>query len=318
MRKDTTAEPSEREIIIGDTARELAAPFGSYMGSGGWCVRTDGERIIIEGATSEALREAAEHLISSLKKNSNGEIVFMHTDTKTERKTDELAAANLTLTVATFNIQNGGGVGHDMARLAELITPLGIDIIGLQEVDVGTSRAGGKDTLRELAEAAGYEYYAFSRAIDYRGGQYGTAIMSKYPIKSYETVSLTTPEGLEARVYGHAVIDVGGVSIDFYNTHLSYEDTDVRLTQIAELNAAVSRARGFIVTGDFNTDDNTQRAAIGGTLTNTDKYATFPSSGKDIDDIILHGGWDILDSDMVEVLGKSDHNLLWAKIKFVG
>ena len=318
MRKDTTTDPTKREIIVGSTAREVAAPFGSYMGSGGWCVRAEGERIIVEGATSEALREAAEYLISCLKKNSNGEIVFMHTDTKTERKTDELAAANVTLTVATFNIRNGADVGHDMAKLAELIIPLGIDIIGLQEVDICTGRAGGKNTLKELAEAAGYEYYAFSRAIDYSGGQYGTAVMSKYPITSYETMMLTTPAEYEQRVCGHAVIDVGGTSIDFYNAHLSYEETDVRLAQIAELNAAVSKTRGFIVTGDFNTDDNTQRAAIGGTLTNADKYGTFRSSGADIDDIVLHGGWDILASDMVDVQGKSDHNLLYARIKFVG
>lgn len=319
MRKDTSEAPEDREILVGKTNREYAAPFASYMGSGGWAVSAEGARLIIQGATGEALAEAAEYFISRLTKNGNGDLIFMHTDIKTERKTDELAAADITLRVATFNIKNGSGVGHVMAGLAELITPLELDVVGLQEVDVGTSRAGGLDTLKELAEAAGYPYYSFSPAIDYRGGKYGHGIMSKYPIASYETVELTTPDSYEQRVYGHAVIQIGEVSIDFYNTHLSFEDKDTRGLQFTELNAAIGNRRGFILTADFNTDDLAERELIeGGALVNRGTYATFPSKSSGIDDIIVHGGWDILSSGMVEVGDKSDHNLLWTQLHFVG
>ena len=87
------------------------------------------------------------------------------------------------------------------------------------------STVGGRNTLKILAEKAGYEYYYFCKAIDYQGGEYGTAIMSKYPIKSFEVIPLYGEDGIERRAMGHAVIDVNGTEIDYINTHLSYEKT---------------------------------------------------------------------------------------------
>lgn len=317
--KDAEEPESKKEIIIGSTSRENGEENVTEFGSGGWSVYTKDEKCIILGATGTALSEAAEYFTDSLVKNEDGAVAFARVNAKTEHKTDALAALKLTLRVATFNIKNGSGVGHKMEKLAEHIAPLALDIVGLQEVDVGTSRAGGIDTLKELAEAAGFKYYAFSPAIDHRGGKYGHGIMSKYPIVSYETKLLTTPAEYEQRVYGHAVLDVGGEHIDFYNTHLSFENTDVRIAQFAELSAAIGNSRGFILTADFNTDDKSERKLIeGGVLVNVGEYATFPSKGTAIDDIILHGGWDILSSGMLESDGKSDHNLLWAEVYFAG
>jgi len=272
-----------------------------------------------KGRTSVALAEAAEYFTSSLTAADAGTATFAHSSAKTEYKTDALAGAGITARVGTFNIKTGSNVAYKMEKLAELITPLELDIVGLQEVDVGTTRAGGIDSLKLLAEAADYPYYEFSAAIDYRGGKYGHGIMSMYPIKSYETVKLTTPDGMEQRVYGHAVIEINGQCIDYYNTHLSYESTDVRLVQFSELSAEVSDKRGYIVTADFNTPDIAERKLIeGGVLVNNNSFVTFPSKKTCIDDIVLHSGWDILDAGVVDSAGKSDHHLLWAEIHFSG
>ena len=317
--KDDEEPESKKEILIGSTSRESGEENAADYGSGGWTVYTKDEKCIILGATGTALTEAAEYFADSLVKKGDGTLAFARSSAKSEHKTDALAALELTLRVATFNIENGSGVGHKMEKLAEHITPLELDIVGLQEVDVGTSRSGGIDTLKELAEAAGFEHYAFSRAIDHQGGEYGHGIMSKYPIVSYETKLLTTPVEYEQRVYGHAVLDVGGEHIDFYNAHLSFERADVRAVQFAELSSAIGNSRGFIVTGDFNTEDKSERELIeGGVLVNPGMYATFPSKNTAIDDIILHSGWDILDSGMLESDGKRDHNLLWAEVHFAG
>ncbi len=319
LRKDSKEPEGAKEILVGNTSRTDNTQDTEDIGSGGWKVYTNDEKIIIKGATSEALAEAVEHFASGISIAEDGTARFSHANSKTEYKTNTLAEAGITLRVATFNIQNGSGVNHDMSKLAELITPLNLDIVGLQEVDVGTSRAGGLDTLKLLAEAAGYQYYEFSAAIDYRGGKYGHAIMSKYPITSYETENLFTPDGYEKRVYSHAVLNINGENIDFYNTHLSFEDKNTRLAQFTEMSAAIANKRGFILTADFNTESIKERQLIaGGVLTNNGLYTTFPSNNTGIDDIILHKGWDVLDSGMLDVGNKSDHNLLWAEIRFVG
>ena len=49
----------------------------------------------------------------------------------------------VTLRVGTFNIQNGGGVGHDFSVLAQDILDQKLDVVGLQEVDMFTSRNKG-------------------------------------------------------------------------------------------------------------------------------------------------------------------------------
>lgn len=221
----------------------------------------------------------------------------------------------LTLRVATFNIKNGSCVKHDMARLAGLIAPLELDIVGLQEVDICTERAKGLDTLKLFAEAAGYKYYKFTPSIDYKGGKYGTAIMSRYPIVEHESVRLTTPDGHEGRAYGHAVIDVNGAGIDFYNTHLSVESRVARTVQFGELDAAIEARRGFILTGDFNTRHPDRTVITSSKQVNPGLYPTFPRTGWDIDDIIVHKDWSITDSGILEIKIESDHNLLWAELR---
>lgn len=56
------------------------------------------------------------------------------------------------------------------------------DFVTLNEVDVFTNRTG-KDVhqARDLAEKLGMEWH-FSKAIDRDGGEYGDAVLSKYPI----------------------------------------------------------------------------------------------------------------------------------------
>ena len=105
----------------------------------------------------------------------------------------------MNLRTVSYNIRNGHDVQHDMSLLAADLLAVQADIVGLQEVDVGTARVGGRDTLAELAKAAGFAHYRFCRAIDFAGGEYGTAILSRYPILSFEITPLPTPVGVEGR-----------------------------------------------------------------------------------------------------------------------
>ncbi len=224
----------------------------------------------------------------------------------------------LALTVGSYNIKAGSLMGRDMSVFADDIVSLGLDIVGLQEIDKGTARSGGIDTARLLSEATGYKYYRFTRAIDYQGGQYGTAILSRHPIKSFETIALFSGDK-EGRSVGHAVIDYGGIDIDFLNTHLSYESAALREKQFNQLAARLARAlaeRGaFILVGDFNTSNTSDFAVIKDSfLVNNNAHATFPSTSGGIDNIVLSTGWSLLDAGMGPA-GRSDHNMLWAKIE---
>ena len=86
------------------------------------------------------------------------------------------------LRVATYNIRAGADVDRDVSVIAEDIRALDLDVVGLQEVDICTKRSNLTDQLQTIAELAGYPFYRFTFCMDYQDGEYGTAILSRYPI----------------------------------------------------------------------------------------------------------------------------------------
>ena len=217
--------------------------------------------------------------------------------------------------VVSYNIRNGHDVCHDMSLLADDILSVGADVVGLQEVDVGTSRVGGRDTLRELARALGWEHYAFCRAIDFAGGQYGTAILSRYPIRSFCVIPLPCTGAREERTVGHAVLDADGERIDFFNTHLSVESDELRTGQFAVLASLVAPSPAWVLTGDFNTANLAHFDVFtGASLANPGLYPTFPASGEGIDNIVCSTPWRVTHTGTLQN-HHSDHLLLWAEIE---
>lgn len=221
----------------------------------------------------------------------------------------------MNLRIVSYNIRNGHDVQHDMSLLAADLLTVQADIVGLQEVDVGTARVGGRDTLAELAAAAGFPYYHFCHAIDFEGGEYGTAVLSRYPITEFQTIRLPSPGAREARSVGHACLDVDGTRVDFFNTHLSCESDTLRALQLAELAELTAKHRAWILTGDFNTARLALFDCLGAAdMANPNRYATFPESGEGIDNILCGTPWHIVDTGTLQNR-HSDHLLLWAQIQ---
>lgn len=219
------------------------------------------------------------------------------------------------LRIASYNIRNGHDVQHDMSLPAADLLAAQADVVGLQEVDVGTTRVGGRDTLAELAAALGWEHYRFCRAIDFAGGEYGTAVLSRYPILSFKVIPLPCEGAREARSVGHAVIDADGTRVDFFNTHLSVESAAVRLPQFDALADLTEQFPGWILTGDFNTADLDRFSVFcSASLANPGRFATFPESGEGIDNIVCSTPWHITDTGILQN-DHSDHVLLWAEIE---
>ncbi len=230
------------------------------------------------------------------------------------------------LTIASFNIHNGADVKHDFRLLAEDIVKSGADIVGLQEVDYMTRRNREQDTLAILSEHTGMPYYCYAPTIDpFRGGKYGIAILSKYPILKYEEKALPytyeEPAREERRKAIYAQIEVEGQVLHFFNTHSSWDSLEKQLTVVKEWTEGVSP---FLVTGDFNCwDFEMMHSVFGPDITfsiHEGNMAELPTvgGGKTIDHILLSKGI-VLESIRVMQTGTeeaphSDHRMPIAEI----
>ena len=310
MRDTDPDAAGDYEILIGGTNRSA----DDVTIEGGWHVEVKDTKIIIVASRAAYYAAAVEYL-TTLFEISEGIMKINATAQHTESIADSYSGVNTTLRVGSYNIKHGGDVSLDMSIIAKDVTDLSLDIIGFQEIDQKTSRVGGLDTMKALSDASGYEYYAFAKAINYKGGEYGTGILSRYPIVEFEVIKLDSGSE-EQRCVGHAVIDVDGVLFDFFNTHLSFESLDLRTKQYKQLSELLAKCETYILTGDFNTAVMTEFDVLpDATLVNNGKYGTFPSSGSAIDNIVISKDWNIIDSGMGPQ-GHSDHILLWAELKF--
>ncbi|MCO0598461.1 endonuclease/exonuclease/phosphatase family protein [Peribacillus butanolivorans] len=168
--------------------------------------------------------------------------------------------------VMAYNIHHGEGTDAilDLKRIADIIKTTGADIIGLQEVDNHFSeRSNFEDQAKWLANYLGM-HYTYGANLDYeplqegeRRRQYGTAVLSKYPILSTENHLLTNipypVNPTEQRGLLDTVINVRGNHVHFYNTHLDNKRAEQRDLQIREiLDIAKQKEGTSIFVGDFN------------------------------------------------------------------
>jgi endonuclease/exonuclease/phosphatase family metal-dependent hydrolase len=241
------------------------------------------------------------------------------TEPETEPETEPLKDP-ITLNIGSYNIANGSAVNHDMSKLAEDIVDKKLDIVGFQEVDQKVLRSKRRDTMKLISEASGLQYYAFFKAIDLQGGEYGVAVLSKYPIvETHRTELYSGTE--EQRVLGHAVIDVDGVLINFFVTHLSFESKELRNAQFATIAEKTAGLDNFIITGDFNTSNFAEYAPIKNSdMVNSAKHSinTFsnPNPTSSIDNIVFSKDNWTFGKPAVLPNGKSDHCMLYAQGTF--
>lgn len=144
----------------------------------------------------------------------------------------------------------------DIDAIVRTIESQDPDIVALQEVDVNTARTGKINEAAIIAGKLKMNFF-FAKAIDYGGGDYGVAILSKYPLSETTIHRLTTIEGTkgEPRVMATAKITLkNGTEIRFASTHLDAGKNPInREKQIAEIVAiSSSETLPLIIAGDFN------------------------------------------------------------------
>lgn len=169
------------------------------------------------------------------------------------------------LRVATFNIQHGakGDYGRGYPELvAEACKELNVDILGLQEVDVGVPRSEKANLAEIAAEATGMNY-VFAKARTFRGrGQYGNALLARGEIYDVEVAKLKGDHH-RVKIAGHvfrplseprnaiiATVAVNGHELAVGVTHVGGEKRRQQLGRAAA--ALASRPFPQILLGDFN------------------------------------------------------------------
>lgn len=223
------------------------------------------------------------------------------------------------INVGSYNIANGRNVDHDFSIIAQDILDFDLDIVGLQEVDINVERSKNKDTMAELSTLTGYEHYAYFKTIDLGvAGQYGVAVLSKYPILETETFEMPSPN-VERRVLGYAKIDVNGTPINFFVTHCSCERKDIRVDQFAFINEKMKEYDNFVIVADYNTSDFEEYKVFdnASTLNTAETNVVTYERGTSIDNFVYStNDWTFEPPAMVDNK-HSDHNLLYSKGTFL-
>jgi len=164
--------------------------------------------------------------------------------------------------VLVYNVHAGkdaGGV-ENLARVADLVRETGADVALLQEVDRGTRRSGQIDQPDFLARRTGFAV-AFGKTLDYDGGEYGIAVLSRWPIAQQTLMRLRVepPQrrsggSYEPRGAQRVIVRAPAGDLVVINTHLdaSRED-DYRRQEIRPV-LLLARDAGSLVLvgGDFN------------------------------------------------------------------
>ena len=174
------------------------------------------------------------------------------------------------LTVLTFNVH--GGLGHGGYRLdtiADEIERWDADVVMLQEVDRHRERSGLDDqsvvlsTRLDMFAAYGANVVREPVLPDGKEQQYGTLTLSRFPITGSENVRLPNRPGLERRGLLRTTVDLDGVPVDVFNTHLQHTSGAVRRDQVRAIKAVLrDRTDPAIVGGDLNAEPDSPAVSL--------------------------------------------------------
>lgn len=169
--------------------------------------------------------------------------------------------ANQPVKVLTYNIHHGAGIDGvlSLERIAAVIENSGAEVVGLQEVDKHYgARSNWVDQPAWLAQRLGM-HVAYAANLDLPPvnvgeprRQYGTAILSRYPIKTFRNTLLPKYAGQEQRGLAEATIWLRGKTLRFANTHLTNTNNAERLEQANRVKELLVPAQPIVLVGDFN------------------------------------------------------------------
>ena len=158
---------------------------------------------------------------------------------------DDAPTSTTRFKVLHWNVAYGRGTDNiiDHNRQATWMANMQVDLISLNEVPP-TDTQRWVDLLRQKTGLTWYSHWVAIKP----GDSVGQQILSRHPIVSTNALYLSF-----GRSVTQAKVSIGGRTVNFFSTHLSFESSSWRATQIAQL---MSWMAGFseprIIAGDFN------------------------------------------------------------------
>ena len=143
-------------------------------------------------------------------------------------------------------------------RIAEVIAEMSVDVVALQEVDLGRQRSAGVDQTKLIAKQLGWHSY-FHPAMQQGGEHYGNAILSRHRLTFRRGVELPGTPPFFCRENRAAIeveieTDIGNIHV--INTHLGLgwreRFVQAQLFTSAEWQAGIAGDMPVVLVGDFN------------------------------------------------------------------
>ncbi|NOU71738.1 family 20 glycosylhydrolase [Paenibacillus sp. LMG 31458] len=228
--------------------------------------------------------------------------------------------------VLTYNIHHGAGNDNivNLPRIADVIKRLNPDIVALQEVDKNVSRSGNVDQAAKLAELTGM-HVIFGKAIDLSGGEYGVALLSRYPITSSEKTFLPNSSGAEQRVVLTAKIAPtnGLPEFTFSGTHLEWSSKSIQANQVNKIIELYGSTSPYILAGDFNAtpESDTIKSLTSKWTDATAGIADWTNEEGGKIDYVMYGNnnqWRVVNAQAIQDDVASDHRPVLSVLEWVG
>lgn len=201
------------------------------------------------------------------------------------------------LRILSYNIKHGRGMDGkvDLPRIAKVIRSVSPDLIALQEIDRNCTRSGSVDLTAELGARLGMEG-RFGKFMDFQGGEYGMAILSKFPIIDHHIHEL--PKGAEPRCALEVRVNTGARfgDISFVGIHNDWTRENLRVAQCEVLVGELEKREvPVILAGDFNAGRDSESVDLllgsGFEILVDEKINTFPSNYPKVEiDFIMSRG----------------------------
>ena len=248
---------------------------------------------------------------------------------KNQKKLTTKDDQNLRLRILSYNIHHAEGVDGklDVPRIAQVILSVDPDLVALQEVDKNTIRTGKVNQDIELSRLTKMNS-VFGSNITFQGGQYGNAILSKFPIIKNKNFLLPNVDSGEQRGLLQSQIQISNKeNVLFFSTHLDHRRSDTeRLASAKAINQIISldNKSPAILAGDFNdVPDSPTLKELGKVWLRTNKkiLRTIPASkpSRQIDYIFVQPKerWKIIESQILDEDIASDHRAIFSIIELI-
>ena len=172
---------------------------------------------------------------------------------------DEYDGPTKTLKVMSINM-NLGSTAANFPTMVNVIKAYNPDLLLLRQCDSKTTRASGIDRPQVIADELGLNLFMKGRS--YQSGQFGNAVLSKFPITETLGLDLTKGSGGEQRMLAMIKVEVeDGVFMYFAGTELETIADDRRPQAIDIIRATQDLEEPVILVGNFNEQERAPGAA---------------------------------------------------------